>query len=93
MTTPHTSIAEQVLAEMNPPAPDAGELASEPAPVDDQVDAAPDEEVDVEVDEGDDGPTRRSPSWNEAIERVPPDIARLMRNMQADYTKKTQALA
>ena len=93
MTTPHTSIAEQVLAEMNPPAPDAGELASEPALVDDQVDAAPDEEVDVEVDEGDDGPTRRSLSWNEAIERVPPDIARLMRNMQADYTKKTQALA
>tara|TARA_R100000951_G_scaffold30186_1_gene26030 strand:+ start:739 stop:1566 length:828 start_codon:yes stop_codon:yes gene_type:complete len=101
MTTPHTSIAEQVLAEMNATAPDVGELASEPAPGpdDDQVEAASvddmvdDDMVDVEVDEGDDGPRRRSLSWNDAIERVPPDIARLMRNMQADYTKKTQALA
>jgi len=32
-------------------------------------------------------------SWDEAVRRVPPDIANLMRSMQGDYTRKTQELA
>ncbi|MCH9717782.1 MAG: hypothetical protein K0U52_11965 [Gammaproteobacteria bacterium] len=35
----------------------------------------------------------RSLSWNDAIKQVPPDIATLMKNMQGDYTRKTQELA
>jgi colicin import membrane protein len=32
-------------------------------------------------------------SWGDALKRVPPDVAKLMRGMQADYTRKTQELA
>jgi len=32
-------------------------------------------------------------SWNDALKRVPPDVAKLMRSMQADYTRKTQELS
>ena len=32
-------------------------------------------------------------SWEEAVKRVPPGVAKLMRKMQADYTKKTQEVA
>ena len=32
-------------------------------------------------------------SWNDALKRVPPDVASLMRSMQADYTRKTQELS
>ena len=32
-------------------------------------------------------------SWNDALKRVPPDVAKLMRKMQADYTRKTQDLS
>ena len=38
-------------------------------------------------------PRKRSLSWNDAIKQVPPDIAKLMKNMQGDYTRKTQELA
>jgi hypothetical protein len=50
---------------------------------------------DVEIeDSGDDGATRkRNLSWNDAIKQVPPDIAKLMKQMQGDYTRKTQELA
>jgi len=40
-----------------------------------------------------DAPRKRSLSWNDAIKQVPPDIANLMKNMQGDYTRKTQELA
>jgi len=36
---------------------------------------------------------RAALSWDEAVRRVPPDIANLMRSMQGDYTRKTQELA
>lgn len=32
-------------------------------------------------------------SWEEATKRVPPPVAKLMRKMQADYTRKTQEVA
>ena len=32
-------------------------------------------------------------SWEEATKRVPPNVAKLMRKMQADYTRKTQEVA
>ena len=32
-------------------------------------------------------------SWDDAMKRVPPNVAKLMKNMQADYTRKTQELA
>ena len=53
------------------------------------------EEGDVEIeDTGEDGkPRRRNLSWDDAIGQVPPDIAKLMKNMRADYTRKTQELA
>ena len=49
----------------------------------------------VEIEDvGDDGaPRKRNLSWSDAIKQVPPDIARLMKQMQGDYTRKTQELA
>jgi hypothetical protein len=32
-------------------------------------------------------------SWEEAMKRVPPNVAKLMKSMQSDYTKKTTELA
>jgi len=87
MTTPHTSTAEQVLAEVASMNDQVEEAAIE-APGEDTGD-----EVELEEQSADAEPERRNLSWNDAIARVPPDIAKLMRNMQADYTKKTTALA
>jgi len=89
----HQSIAEAVLAEVNASAESAPAVEEAPA-----VEAAPVEAVDDQADGGDveleeaDG-SRRRLSWSEAMERVPPDIRRLMRDMQADYTRKTQEVA
>lgn len=89
----HQSIAEAVLAEVNASAESAPAVEEAPA-----VEAAPVEVVDDQADGGDveleeaDG-SRRRLSWSEAMERVPPDIRRLMRDMQADYTRKTQEVA
>lgn len=92
----HQSVAESVLAElatMNEPAE-----SSAPAPADaDAEDTsgeasiadAPDDAVELEEDGG----AVQTLSWAEALERVPPDIRRLMRQMQGDYTRKTQQLA
>ena len=49
-------------------------------------------EVEIEVADGEDKRTRKL-SWNDALNQVPPDIRQLMRNMQKDYTKKTQELS
>ena len=77
--------AEAVLAEvqsLSAPEADGAAPATEP----------PGEDVsDVEYEE--EGGEVQSLSWNDAMERVPPDIRRLMRQMQGDYTRKTQALA
>jgi len=87
----HESVAEQVLAEVQ--AQTAGEEVAVP-----DVPQAEEgmEAADVEIEEaGEDGaePKRRGLSWEQAIKSVPPDIAKLMRNMQADYTRKTQELS
>ena len=63
-------------------ASDAAESVGEAAEVDTSGD------VEIEAD----GSTE-SLSWNEAMRRVPSDIRKLMKNMQADYTRKTQDLA
>jgi len=95
---PHESVAEQVLAEVQAqttaqpeaaeaPTPDA-ELAAMQAAMDD--DGA---EVEVEEQTGDEPPKKRGLSWEQAVKSVPPDIAKLMRSMQADYTRKTQELS
>lgn len=51
-----------------------------------------DGEVEVEVSDGE-GKRTRNLSWNDALKQVPPDIRVLMKNMQKDYTKKTQELS
>lgn len=90
------SVAETVLAEAQ--AAHAEPEAEAPA------EAAPDVEPsmlqamaedDVEVEDTDDAgqPRKRNLSWSDALSQVPPDIARLMRQMQGDYTRKTQELA
>ena len=84
-TLTHQSLAESVLAQAQ---------AAEGAP-----DAAPEEEGGTEggdpaapaPPEG--GNTGGKLSWEEAVKRVPPNVATLMRKMQADYTKKTQEVA
>jgi hypothetical protein len=54
--------------------------------------AEDDGEVEVEVSDGE-GKRTRNLSWNDALKQVPPDIRSLMKNMQKDYTKKTQELS
>lgn len=94
----HQSVAETVLAEAQAAHAEAEAPATEAAPTPDvepsMVEAMA-EEGDVEIeDTGDDGkPRRRNLSWDDAIGQVPPDIAKLMKNMRADYTRKTQELA
>ena len=90
------SIAETVLAEAQ--AQVATEAATEAAP-----EAAPETEaaevageaslLDDEPTEAGDDTGRRALSWNDALKRVPPDIAKLMKQMQGDYTRKTQELS
>ena len=79
------SIAETVVAEMS------GETQSV-AP-DTTAEEAPGEET-VEVEESTDEGTKTSKlSWSDAMDRVPPDIRELMKQMQGDYTRKTQEIA
>ena len=58
---------------------------------DQAVEESAEVEVETTTDEGE--TTTKGLSWNDALKRVPPDIAKLMRNMQGDYTRKTQELA
>ncbi len=92
MTTPeapaHQSMAESVLAELNG-------MTAEP---EQQLAEAPANEAeanDVEIEEAseEEAPKTRSLSWDDAVKQVPPDIAKLMRELRADYTRKTQTLA
>ena len=93
----HESVAEQVLAEVQAqtapeaPTPEAApdaELAAMQA-------AMEDDGAEVEVEEATPGeaPRKRGLSWEQAVKSVPPDIAKLMRSMHADYTRKTQELS
>tara|TARA_E500000318_G_scaffold31346_1_gene31070 strand:+ start:859 stop:1677 length:819 start_codon:yes stop_codon:yes gene_type:complete len=96
----HESVAEQVLAEvqqqhpegLQPEAPHEAEPSAE---VQAMVDAMAEDGAEVEIEEQAEGeaPKKRGLSWEQAVKSVPPDIAKLMRSMQADYTRKTQELA
>ena len=87
----HESVAEQVLAEVQAQTTAQPETAEAPTP-DGELEAmraAMEEDgAEVEVEE----PRKRGLSWEQAVKSVPPDIAKLMRSMQADYTRKTQEL-
>lgn len=62
------------------------------APVKPEAEAAdPADQLDATV--AADEAQREGLSWDEAMKRVPPGVAKLMKGMQADYTKKTQELA
>lgn len=62
------------------------------APVKPEAEAAdPADQLDATV--AADEAQREGLSWDEAMRRVPPGVAKLMKGMQADYTKKTQELA
>lgn len=93
---PIQSVAEQVLAEAQAAHAPEAPAAAEPSTPDvepSMVEAMQEGDVEVE-DTGEDGtPRTRNLSWDDAITQVPPDIAKLMRNMRADYTRKTQELA
>lgn len=90
---------EQIAAQVAASHRDADTGAGAPAPA--WHDAEP-EAHDAGVDADESG-TDESPdpdesgtgklSWADAMKRVPPDVARLMKQMQADYTKKTQEIA
>lgn len=80
-TLTHQSLAESVLAQAQ-----AAEGAPDVAP-------APDGEGGSGDPAAPEGNTGGKLSWEEAVKRVPPNVATLMRKMQADYTKKTQELS
>ena len=87
----HESVAEQVLAEVQAQTTAQPETAEAPTPDGElaAMQAAMEEDgAEVEVEE----PRKRGLSWEQAVKSVPPDIAKLMRSMQADYTRKTQEL-
>ena len=94
------SVAESVLAEAQSlvngdTTSGASEAPSTPDVEPSMLAAMEDDDGDVEIeDHADDGsPRKRSLSWNDAIKQVPPDIRALMKQMQGDYTRKTQELA
>lgn len=92
MSEKHQSVAETVLAQAQ--AIQAGEAAP-------QAPSEPNSTETVEVAaEAEPAPTEESPaprkrnlSWEEAVKQVPPDIAKLMKDLRADYTRKTQAIS
>ena len=95
MTTPHQSTAEAVLAEVGPLGFDAPAEAEAAAPA--EVEAAP--EVEAPEDTSEPEPEAGSDarlSWRDAvtrIEAIDPRAAALMKQMQGDYTRKTQEAA
>lgn len=97
MTTPHQSTAEAVLAEVGPLGFDAPAEAEAAAPAEVEAEAAP--EVEAPEDTSDPEPEAGSDarlSWRDAvtrIEAIDPRAAALMKQMQGDYTRKTQEAA
>jgi hypothetical protein len=94
----HQSIAEAVVAEVQ-----AIHAPTDTAEVTEAAEAAPEateapgeatapEEDGGEVEVESEGSTETL-SWNDAMRRVPSDIRQLMKQMQGDYTRKSQALA
>lgn len=97
MSEKHQSIAETVLAQAQ--AMQAGEAAPQAAP--EGTDSVPSSEAEASAPEAEAAPEseaatptkRRNLSWEEAVKAVPPDIAKLMKDLRADYTRKTQAIS
>jgi hypothetical protein len=73
----HESVAEQVLAEVQ----------AQAAPEAPTPEAAPEQDAELAAMQA------AMESWEQAVKSVPPDIAKLMRSMHADYTRKTQELS
>ncbi len=90
------SLAQTVLAEaqaIQTGDPTAAPEIAEAAPdTSEPVGDASVEEAPGEVEFEADGNTE-SLSWNDAMRRVPKDIRALMKQMQGDYTRKTQELS
>jgi len=88
-SAPGTSLAETVLAQ--------AQAAQAAPPPGDKAKAAPAAETQAEkqgaADDAMADVASGKLSWGDALKRVPPDVAKLMRGMQADYTRKTQELA
>ncbi len=91
------SVAETVLAEAQAAHAAEAETTEAPASTPDvepsMLEAMADDDVEVEDTDDTGQPRKRNLSWSDALGQVPPDIARLMRQMQGDYTRKTQELA
>lgn len=85
----HASTAESILAQAQAAQAEPEGAPAEEANSTETVEAAPESEAPPEAEK----PARRSISWEEAVKQVPPDIAKLMREMRADYTKKTQKIS
>jgi hypothetical protein len=89
-TAPVRTIAEEVLAAVEAGQAEAqpeAKAKAEPKP------KAPPKDPAAELDEQVASEGTGKLSWNDALKRVPPDVAALMKAMQADYTKKTQEAA
>ena len=80
---------QAIMAAKTAPAP-AAKAEATPAAAPDEA-ADPSDELDAVV--ASDEAAAKGLSWDDAMKRVPPNVAKLMRSMQADYTKKTQELA
>lgn len=100
MNTPnqsHLSVAETVLAEVQTIQGTEAAATEADAVAPDQADVEATEETGDAVELVEEAPgeesVSKSLSWDDAVRRVPPDIARLMREMRKDYTQKTQQVA
>ena len=87
---PIASSAETILATAE--ALHAGDTGD--TPTDDAAAAVEAPEAEETASQPEPEPKRkRNLSWTDAMKQVPPDIAKLMKQLQGDYTRKTQELA
>lgn len=102
-SAPIGSVAEQVLSQAQAAHAQAaqGEKAATPrsapakpaAPAASAAEEEPDPADELEAVMAADEVQSKGLSWEDAMRRVPPNVAKLMKSMQSDYTKKTQELA
>ncbi len=93
-TEAHQSLAQQVLTEATAQVAAAEAPAAAPAAPEQATQAEGQTTSEESPGEGVEGEgAARTLSWGDAMKQVPKDIAALMKNMQGDYTKKTQEVA
>lgn len=92
-TAPARTIAEEVLAAVEAGQAEAQAKAQPEAKAKAEAKPKAPKDPAAELDEAVASESTGKLSWNEALRRVPPDVAALMKAMQADYTKKTQEAA